>query len=99
MSLSPENLEWLEGLSGEEEKAILALFVRIIDQFEAEVLGCSLGTAADPQVSQKLVALKQRHEGALQAQRLFQSELQRVRKDARDNRMAASNANPTKGKK
>jgi hypothetical protein len=98
MSLTGEQVGDLEDLSGEQEKALLALFEQIEAYFETQVLGCSLGVGISPEAQQKLVAVKCQHEGALKARQLFQNELQKIRKAARDRRMAASNAAPVKGK-
>jgi hypothetical protein len=98
MSLTGEQVGDLEDLSGEQEKAILSLFEQITAYFEVQVLGCSLGESLNSEAQAKLTALKCRHEGALKAKQLFQTELQKIRKVARDRRLAASNATPSKGK-
>jgi hypothetical protein len=92
MSLSDEFRWSLEELTAEQEKAITAFLGQIAEHLGARVLDCSLGTAADPLGPKKLVALKHQHEGALQAQRLFQNELKKIREAARAGRLAASNA-------
>ncbi len=98
MSLNAEQLDLLECLSGEQVKALMTVFEQVITYFETQLLGCSLGEVADSVAQQKIVALKYRHEGALKARQLFQTELQRIREGVQK-RMAASNAAPRSGKK